>query len=395
MNDLEALIKQYTKFLYPVPTDDIERDYLKANKRLMGDPLSCFYQIWPEGRKSLADLQVLSAGCGSSQAAVLAACNKFASVVGVDISPTAIEYQSLLKQKHNLLNLNLIEGDFRNLDLFGNKKFDLIFCTGVIHHLSNPVSGLQTIYELLKSDGVAHVSVYSKYPREAMQPFKDSIRKLGSNQTDESANFVRRILNQLHIRHPARIFSDTFSDVEHNAELIDLFLHEQEKYFSIPELIQILKAANLKLKAWSFPERVSLMYTAPELALRDAYWNIDRIERWHISETFEHSPQMHQFFVTRADTNVPSLALGEFNPSEMYFRFWPGTKIDANKITRIELNGKFIEFDIPNFEEVFVSEMKQIRDVPVLLRNPKLVDLLIDAGIFQLSFVPFSKPVLS
>lgn len=394
MNDIDVLIKQYGKFLYPVPTDDIDRDYLRANKRLMGDPLSCFFQIWPEGRDTLKNITVLSAGCGSSQAAILAACNPYARVVGIDISSAAIEYQNLLKKKHNLTNLHLIEGDFRDLQIFKDQKFDLIICTGVVHHLLDPVSGLIAINKLLKPKGVAHISVYSKYPRVSMQPFKDAIRSLGATQSDESANFVRRILNQLHIRHPARIFSDSFEDVAHNSELIDLYLHQQEQYFSIPELMKALEKANLKIKSWSYPERVSLMYTAPELALKDAYWKIDLIERWHISERFEHSPQMHQFFAVKEDSNISSLALGEFNALEMFFRFWPGTKLINEKNTRIELNGKFIEFEIPGFDEVFKNEMKQIKQVEVLKRNPKILDLLIDAGIFQLSFVPFKRPSL-
>lgn len=225
-----------------------------------------------------------------------------------------------------------------------------------------------------------------------MQPFKDAIRSLGATQTDESANFLRRIINLLHIRHPARLFSDTFADVAHNSELIDLYLHQQEMYFSIPELINILKNADLKIKSWSYPERVSLMYTAPELALKNEYWEIEKVERWHISERFEHSPQMHQFFAVKESSNIPSLALGEFNALEMYFRFWPGTKITNEKNMRIELNGKFIEFEIPGFDEVFKKEMKQIKQVDVLKHNPKILDLLIDAGIFQLSFVPFKRP---
>lgn len=392
MKDIDVLIKQYGKFLYPVPTEDIDRDYLQAKKRLMGDPFSCFFQLWPEGRNNLKDLTILSAGCGSSQAAVLAACNPYASVVGIDISPAAIRYQNLLKRKHDLRNLHLIEGDFRDLQVLNNQEFDLIICTGVVHHLKDPTSGLIAINKLLKPNGVAHISVYSKYPRISMQPFKDAIRSLGANQTDESANFVRRIISQLHIRHPARIFSDSFEDVAHNSELIDLYLHQQEQYFSIPELMDILKMANLKIKSWSYPERVSLMYTVPELALKDEYWKIDRIERWHISERFEHSPQMHQFFAVKESSNIPSIALGEFNALEMYFRFWPGTKLTKEKNIRIELNGKFIEFEIPGFDEVFQKEMSQIRQVEVLKRNPKILDLLIDAGIFQLSFVPFKRP---
>lgn len=392
MKDIDVLIKQYGKFLYPVPTDDIDRDYLRANKRLMGDPLSCFFQLWPEGRNSLKDLSILSAGCGSTQAAVLAACNPYANVIGVDISPAAIQYQNLLKTKHNLNNLHLIEGDFRDLQLFNNQEFDLILCTGVVHHLNDPISGLIAINKLLKPEGVAHISVYSKYPRISMQPFKDAIRSLGATQTDESANFLRRIINLLHIRHPARLFSDAFADVAHNSELIDLYLHQQEMYFSIPELINILKNADLKIKSWSYPERVSLMYTAPELALKNEYWEIEKVERWHISERFEHSPQMHQFFAVKESSNIPSLALGEFNALEMYFRFWPGTKITNEKNMRIELNGKFIEFEIPGFDEVFKKEMKQIKQVDVLKHNPKILDLLIDAGIFQLSFVPFKRP---
>jgi len=137
------------------------------------------------------------------------------------------------------------------------------------------------------------------------------------------------------------------------------------------------------------------MYTVPELAMKQEYWNMSCLERWHISEAFEHSPNMHQLFAMKADSGIPSLAMREFDPMSMYFRFWPGTKFQLEKNIKIELNGKFLEFEIAGFENVVKNQLKKIGDIPILKNNPRLVDLLIDAGIFQLSFVPFGKPTLS
>src|SRR6185503_12154498 len=67
-----------------------------------------------------------------------------AHVVAVDVSTTSLEHTEKLKQKYDLTNLETRHVAIENAgDL--DQQFDLIICTGVLHHLADPDTGLRTL----------------------------------------------------------------------------------------------------------------------------------------------------------------------------------------------------------------------------------------------------------
>ena len=93
---------------------------------------------------SSKQLNILIAGCGTNEAAVMAMCNPNHIVTGIDLSKSSIFHQKKLLDKHKIHNLKLLCDDFRKINF--NHKFDLIISAGVIHHLSNPESALKYFY---------------------------------------------------------------------------------------------------------------------------------------------------------------------------------------------------------------------------------------------------------
>jgi len=97
--------------------------------------------LWP-GQEYRAELDVLVAGCGTWQAAKYALCHPAAHVVAIDISPASLWYTSELAKKYDLNNLQMQELPVENVsDL--DQQFDLIMCTGVLHHLADPDAGFR------------------------------------------------------------------------------------------------------------------------------------------------------------------------------------------------------------------------------------------------------------
>ena len=87
---------------------------------------------------------MLVAGCGTSQAARHALRRPSAHVIGIDISETSIRHTLELKQKYNLSNLDVHQLPIEQVEELG-EVFDPIVCTGVLHHLSDPQSGLRAL----------------------------------------------------------------------------------------------------------------------------------------------------------------------------------------------------------------------------------------------------------
>lgn len=83
----EAVRLQYEAYSYPAPLDDVSKD------RLAADP-SAASVLWPCGRFN-DDLRILSVGCGTHQAAMIAFRNPGCSVVGIDLSSASLKVSRL------------------------------------------------------------------------------------------------------------------------------------------------------------------------------------------------------------------------------------------------------------------------------------------------------------
>ena len=75
-----------------------------------------------------------------------------ASSASTSAPPASITRQRL-KQQYNLTNLEARQLPIEQAAALG-RTFDLIVCTGVLHHLADPDAGLRALRSVLKPDGV-------------------------------------------------------------------------------------------------------------------------------------------------------------------------------------------------------------------------------------------------
>ena len=95
----ETVKELYSKWKYPEPVFDLETA-VNNGWYDFGDPKLFWHLYWPNER--YRPIAILIAGCGTHQAAYYAYNNPNCRIVGLDSSPTAIEHENFLKEKHNL-----------------------------------------------------------------------------------------------------------------------------------------------------------------------------------------------------------------------------------------------------------------------------------------------------
>ncbi|HEX5326527.1 MAG TPA: class I SAM-dependent methyltransferase [Acetobacteraceae bacterium] len=88
-------------------------------------------------RKPIADLRVLDLACLEGQYAIEFA-RQGAQAVGIEGREANIEKARLSKRVLGLDNLELIQGDIRDLSRERNGSFDVVLCLGVLYHLNAP-----------------------------------------------------------------------------------------------------------------------------------------------------------------------------------------------------------------------------------------------------------------
>ena len=245
-DNINKLKIQYNRYIYPKPCEDIEKEYIKDNRYQECDPNFHWHKLWPEKKYERKKLNILVAGCGSDQAAILAKCNPIHKFTGIDISVASLAHQKKLIIKHKIKNLNLICDDFRQVKI--EEKFNYIISTGVIHHLDDPGSALNFFDKNLTDDGVLYLMVYGDQQTNGIKGLKNVFKKLQFKQNSPSIKNIKLITKKLKKDHPAVIFLKYFKDIHEDTGIVDTFLHPKENFYSIKELINLLGKNNLIIK---------------------------------------------------------------------------------------------------------------------------------------------------
>ena len=161
----------YEDHPYPPPVEDLDR-----HQQTWRNPLRRrveFHRLWPR-RPFQEELDILIAGCGTSQAAKYAMRWPKARVTGIDFSSSSIEHTRKLQQTYSLSNLDLhvlpVEkaGDL-------DRRFDLIVSTGVLHHLPDPDAGLAALAPCLAPGGVMQDTVLSNKSNPLLHSYQNRV----------------------------------------------------------------------------------------------------------------------------------------------------------------------------------------------------------------------------
>ena len=101
---------------------------------------------------------VLEVGCGIGTAAQTF-IEHGARYTGIDISPSSIE---IAKKRLEIYNLkgDVFEGDIQSL-VIPDKKFDLVYSFGVLHHIDDLDSALKNIQIMIKPGGEFKLMMYA------------------------------------------------------------------------------------------------------------------------------------------------------------------------------------------------------------------------------------------
>lgn len=142
---MRAVESQYTKWVYPIPIDDMQTAIADGSYWEIGDPILYQPLFWPH-RRQIERLDILVAGCGTVQAAYYACRNPNWNVTGIDLSDASLAHQNKLKRRHGLDNLRLKKCDVTKAAMLG-KSYDFIVCTEFSITFQIPTRALQR-YEI-------------------------------------------------------------------------------------------------------------------------------------------------------------------------------------------------------------------------------------------------------
>lgn len=240
-----AVAEQYEAWPYPVWTR-----VLQGKTRSIAERLHSFD---PEGPDVLADpAQVLVAGCGTGrQVAVWAQRSPGDHFTCIDISQA-----SLAHGEERCVALGITNVTFKLLDLHDvatlGRSFDVVLCTGVLHHLPDPEAGWAALAGVLKPGGMMHIMVYSRVARMRLAALRATLGDIlkGPMSDDTLREIRRRVLALPQARALLR-----GRDFHSLAGVHDLLAHRHEDLFDQARIKRGIERLGLQLVRFELPRQ--------------------------------------------------------------------------------------------------------------------------------------------
>lgn len=249
---VERVRELYESYPYPPIDERLGSPLLAAV-----DLVRCV--LWPR-RPSLKGLRILDAGCGTGHVAVeMASRHPEVEVVGVDLSRASLDIARRRAERAGVRgNLTFHQGKLEELAQvgLGERPFDYIVSSGVLHHLADPVAGARQLSAYLAPDGVLGLMVYAPHGRHGVYLLQELLRRLSPGETrsmPERIATARTVLAGLPADHPFRAKEFADLDWSGDAGIVDLLLHVQDRSYTVPELRGLLSQAGLQIARFMLP----------------------------------------------------------------------------------------------------------------------------------------------
>jgi len=205
-------------------------------------------------------LDILIAGCGTGQHAILTAQQfEGARMLAIDLSSASLAYAMAKTRALGLENIAYAQADIMRLAGI-ERRFDLIESVGVLHHLADPYAGWRVLATLLRPGGFMRIGLYSETARQGVVAARALVARAGHGATPDEIRRFRRDLMQRGDE-PARDilrFNDFFS----MSECRDLVFHTQEHRMTLPAISEFLAAEELELIGLETDRATARQYAA-------------------------------------------------------------------------------------------------------------------------------------
>ena len=246
MNRSEEIRDFYERMPYPAPLTSLDehRELYKNPERRR----ATFHLMWP-AEQPRENLDILIAGCGTSQAASYALREPDARITAIDVSATSLRHTRDLQRKYNLENLELHQLPIEKVEEIG-RSFDLVVCTGVLHHLPDPDHGLCALRNVLRPQGAMRLMVYARYGRAGIYMMQEYCRLLGIRPSGDDLESLSATLDALPADHPISGVLRRAADFRQPEAMADALLHPQDRAYTVPELHAWLDRCGMSFGRW-------------------------------------------------------------------------------------------------------------------------------------------------
>jgi SAM-dependent methyltransferase len=233
--------------------------------------------------------RVLVAGCGTGQHAVTTALRyPGGTLLAVDLSLASLAYAKRKSVELGIANIEYRQGDILNLGALG-ERFDVIECSGVLHHMAQPLEGWRVLASLRKPGGRMRIGLYSEAGRREVVRARELIVQHGFTADRPGIRAARAQIR----KDPRLAQLARNEDFYSMSGCRDLLFHVHEQRFTLLEIESMVSRLGLRFLGFELPD------SGATLARYRARFSKDSLHNWHkfeqeFPDTFS---RMYQFWV--------------------------------------------------------------------------------------------------
>ncbi len=310
--------EQYEDLPYPYRDPETEGDYF-----MCCDPVSLTglcHAGWGGKRDLREGVRLLVAGCGTGDAVVLYAeelLDTNSEIIALDLSSASIAVAKARLKKRGLSNVTFHHLSILDAPDAGLGEFDLIDCSGVLHHLPDPDAGLVALTKMLKADGMMSIMVYGHYGRYSVYLVQELMKKLmhPTMTRQEKIALARAFLNNVPQGHWITVNNSLFLEdmrFPDGSGLYDLFLHSTDRAYTVPQIYDWVEGAGLTLHQFYSSITDESLYHPESYnndeTMRAIFSTKSPRERHEIAELMNGNIAKHHFYATKEPKSAAAFA---------------------------------------------------------------------------------------
>ncbi len=201
---------------------------------------------------NMSEPALLVAGCGTGRHAIRTAMRiDGADVTAIDLSRSSLAHAQRMADVLGVQNIR-----FAHADILGiadrPERYDVIECSGVLHHMDEPILGWRRLVGLLKPGGLIRIALYSRAARESFAVFRSPPPEGPDVAVADAIRRRRQEIFRLEEGHPARVLTKT-ADFYAVSGCRDLLFHAREVTLDLQEIEQSIDGLGLRFLGFEFP----------------------------------------------------------------------------------------------------------------------------------------------
>jgi 2-polyprenyl-3-methyl-5-hydroxy-6-metoxy-1,4-benzoquinol methylase len=271
-----------------------------------------------------ANAKIWVAGCGTNQAIYTALQFPDAEIIGSDLSPKSLEICMSTARDMQLKNLTLRQESINGAEY--SNCFDLVICTGVVHHNAEPERSLRQLVRAMKPAAVLEFMVYNRFHRLLCSAFQKAVRLLvtgedGVLHSEDELKTARSLMRSFATKNLIHNMLQRFRSAS-EAEFADALIQPVEHSYTVETYHELVSSCGLEMLSPTINEhdRSNGYYNwaidFDDAGLQGMFDALPDLARWQFVNLLllEQSPMLW-FYCQRTDSGRRRLTQEEINQS--------------------------------------------------------------------------------